>query len=63
MMKQITRHEAETLFNTWKITASRIEQDDAEMRVLFRLSNHRSFVVKYNFLDHQKSYFLQVGCS
>jgi hypothetical protein len=63
MMKQITRHEAETLFNNWKVTASRIEQDDAEMRVHFLLSNHTSFVVKYTLLDHQKRYFLQVGHS
>ena len=61
MMKQITRNEAEALFNTWKITASKIEQDDAEMRVFFQLSNRKSFIVKYDFLDHQKRYFLQVG--
>ncbi len=61
MMKQITRYEAEALFNTWKVTASRIEQDDAEMRVFFKLSNRKSFIVKYDFLDHQKRYFLQVG--
>jgi len=60
-MKQITRHEAEALFNTWKVTASRIEQDESEMRVLLLLSNQKSFIVKYNFLDHQKRYFLQVG--
>ena len=61
MMKQITRHEAEALFDTWNITASKIEQDDAEMRVLFSLSNHQSFMIKYDFIDHQKRYFLQVG--
>ena len=58
-MKQITRTEAESLFLTSKVIESCIEQDKNEMCIRLTLANRLSFMVKYNTLDHQKSYFVQ----
>ena len=57
-MKQMTRHEAETLFSKSKIIASNIEQDSKEMRILLTLSDNCGFLVKYDLLTRQKTYFI-----
>jgi len=58
-MKQITRHEAETLFITSEIISTNIEQDKKEMRIFLKTSDSNGFLVKYNFQDHTKTYFIQ----
>ena len=57
-MKELTRHQAESLFLTTKVVSSNIEQDNKEMRIRLNLSNNRQFMVRYNILDHVKSYFI-----
>ncbi len=57
-MKQMTRNEAETLFSKSKIIASNIEQDGKEMRILLTLSDNCGFLVKYDLLNRQKTYFI-----
>jgi len=57
-MKRITRDEAETLFLASNVVSSNIEQDKNEMRIHLTLSDDRSFLVKYDFREREKSYFL-----
>ncbi len=57
-MKQITRNEAESLFLTSEVVSSNIEQDQQEMRIRMTFADDRSFLVKYDFLDHEKRYFV-----
>lgn len=57
-MKRITRDEAETLFLASNVVSSNIEQDKDEMRIHLTLSDDRSFLVKYDLLDHEKRYFV-----
>ena len=57
-MKQITRNEAESLFLTSEVISSNIEQDQHEMRIRLTLADDRSFLVKYDFSDHEKRYFV-----
>ena len=54
----MTRNEAETLFSKSKIIASNIEQDGKEMRILLTLSDNCGFLVKYDLLNRQKTYFI-----
>ena len=58
-MKQITRNEAENLFKQYQVVSSCIEQNREEMRIFLRLANDFAFLVKYNLMDHEKTYFLQ----
>ena len=55
-MKNISRHEAESLLLDNKVISSHIDQDRHEMRIVFDLSNNRSCSVIYDLTDHQKSY-------
>lgn len=57
MMKQMSRREAEALFHRSKIISTNIEQDKKEMRILLTLSNDCGFLVKYDLVNHGKSYF------
>ena len=56
-MKQMSRREAEALFHRSKIISTDIEQDTKEMRILLTLSNDCGFLVKYDLVNHKKSYF------
>ncbi len=58
-MKQLSRHQAEALFVTSQVIASNIEHDQKEMRVLLTLANNSNFLIKYNLMDHNKSYYIQ----
>lgn len=57
MMKQMSRQEAEALFHRSKIISTNVEQDKKEMRILLTLSNDCGFLVKYDLVTHEKSYF------
>ena len=58
-MKQISRKEAETIFQKLNVISSCIEQDTSEMRIFMTLSDNRAFVMKYAKSGHAKQYFLQ----
>ena len=58
IMKKIARQEAEFLFQTSKVVSSQVEQDPGEMRILMKLSDRCSFLLKYDTIGHKKSYFL-----
>ncbi len=58
IMKQITRNEAESLFLNSEVVSSNIKQHPKEMSIHLTLTNERSFLVKYDLLDHQKRYFI-----
>lgn len=60
-MKQISRPEAESLFQQSNIIASNIKQNKREMSICFTLSDHRYFFVKYDLHDRVKRYYLQVA--
>lgn len=57
-MKQITRNEAESLFLNSEVVSSNVEQHPKEMSIHLTLANNRSFLVKYDLLDHKKRYFI-----
>lgn len=59
MMKQISRNEAEAIFLTTKVVSTNVEQDKQEMRIFLTLADEKAFLVKYNLMDHNKSYFLE----
>ena len=59
MMKQISRNEAEAIFVTTKVVSTNVEQDKQEMRIFLTLADEKAFLVKYNLMDHNKSYFLE----
>ena len=58
-MKQISRNEAEAIFVTTKVVSTNVEQDKQEMRIFLTLADEKAFLVKYNLMDHHKSYFLE----
>ena len=58
-MKQISRNEAEAIFLTTKVVSTNVEQDKQEMRIFLTLADEKAFLVKYNLMDHNKSYFLE----
>lgn len=57
-MKQISREQAEKLFEALEVVNTRIKQDGNELRVILSLSNHQDCHVTYNYTSHQKSYHL-----
>ena len=59
MMKQITRNEAETLINLADIVRTDVRQNSEDLTVFLTLSDSRSFLIRYNLLKHEKSYFLK----
>jgi len=56
-MQEINRIEIEKLLFNSKVVDTKVEQDKKELRVLTVLSNHDSFVVKYDLTTRRKSYF------
>ena len=58
-LRRLKREEAEALFNKNEVISTNVEHGNNEMLVVFKLKNDLGFVVKYNLLDHQKSYYLQ----
>ena len=58
-MRQISRKEAESIFEKSRVVSSDIKQNQAELRVILSLSDDRSFVVEYNSTNRQKKYFIK----
>ena len=58
-MKKISRIEAETLFKTSQVVSTNIEQNQKEMCIMMQMAGDLAFLIKYNLLDHQKTYYLQ----
>lgn len=58
-MKQITRHEAESIFQKSRVVSSRVEQTKKEMNIFLSTANNCAFLIKYNLSDRKKSYFIQ----
>ena len=57
-MKEISRHEAEKLFQASRVVSTDVEQDQHELRIKLTLENQQSFLVKYDAQARAKSYFL-----
>lgn len=57
-MKKISRIEAETLFKTSEVVSTNIEQNQKEMCIIMQMAGDLAFLIKYNLLDHQKTYYL-----
>jgi hypothetical protein len=57
-MKKISREQAEKLFLDSNVLKTKIEQDENELRISMILSGNKSCLVKFDFKDQQKTYFL-----
>ncbi len=57
-MQEINRIEIEKLLFSSEVVDTKVEQDTKELRILTTLSNHDSFVVKYDLTTRRKSYFV-----
>ena len=57
-LKQISRHEAETLFQQSEVLSTKIEHDPSGLKVSLQFSEDQACVVHYNRSDGQKKYFL-----
>ena len=58
-MKKISREQAEQLFLVSNVLETKIEQDENELRVSMTLSGKKSCLVKFDFRNLQKTYFLK----
>jgi hypothetical protein len=58
-MKKITREQAEQLFLVSSVLNTKVEQDEKELRVSMNLSGNKSCLVKFDFKNQQKTYFLE----
>lgn len=57
MVKEITRLEAEKLFDESAVISSSVEQSESELRVMLKLTDDNACLVTYNLKNQQKSYF------
>ncbi|MBN1782421.1 hypothetical protein JW948_14900 [bacterium] len=57
-MKQISRHEAESLFQQSKVLSSKVEHDSSGLKVSLQFSDDETCVVCYSLPDGEKTYFL-----
>jgi len=57
MVREITRSEAEKLFDESAVVSSCVEQNESELRVLLKLTDDDACLVTYNLKNQQKSYF------
>ena len=58
-MKQISRKEAESLFQKSQVVSSDVKQDESELRITLTLKDDRSFVIEYNTKEREKRYFVK----
>ena len=58
-MKQISRKEAESLFEESKVVSSDVVQDQSELRIILTLQDDRSFVIEYDTKEREKRYFVK----
>jgi len=57
-LKQISRHEAENLFQQSGVLSTKIEHHSSGLKVSLQLSEDQACVVCYNRDDGEKTYFL-----
>lgn len=57
-MKQISRKEAESLFEESQVVSSNVVQDQSELRIILTLKDDRSFVIEYDTEEREKRYFV-----
>ena len=60
-MKQITRREAESIFQKSQVISSRVEQTKKEMNIFLITADQVGFLIKYNLVDRKKTYFIREG--
>jgi len=58
-MKQITREEAEKLFELKEVISSHVRQDERELCLFFEYADHTSLIYKYNLQEQNKTYFIE----
>ena len=58
-MEQLTRQQAEELMLNHKVIKTNVKQTKKDLCVYFTLSNTKSFFVKYDVKNQDKSYFLE----
>ena len=58
-MKQISRKEAESLFQESQVVSSDVVQDQSELRIILTLKDDRSFVIEYDTKEREKRYFVK----
>ncbi len=58
-MQQISRKQVEKWITRSDVIATAVEQNKKEISILFTLANNCSFVVKYDTLNKEKSYFME----
>lgn len=59
-MKEITRFEAESLFQNHSVMNRTIQQSRNELSIVMMISDHRSLIVKYNVPKQTKRYYLEI---
>jgi len=60
-MKQISRREAESIFQQTQVISSRVEQNKKEMNIFLITADRAGFLIKYNLVDRKKTYFIREG--
>ncbi len=58
-MKEITRLEAESLFQENSVVNQTIQQSNQELSIVMTISNHDNLIVKYDIPKRIKRYFLR----
>lgn len=58
-MKQITRKEASQILHEFGVIDTRIEHIENALLVYSNLPNSQSLLVKYDMVNHGKSYFVE----
>ena len=58
-MKQITRKEASQILHEVGVIDTKIEHNENELLVYSNLPNSQSLLVKYDMVNHGKSYFVE----
>jgi hypothetical protein len=58
-MKKLTREQAETIFSSAIVLNSHVERDESDLNIFVNLSDKSCVLVRYNTLNHEKSYFIK----
>lgn len=62
-MEEITREQAEEIFQIYKVLDKEIVQTKRELKLCFSLSNNHSLHVIYNVKNHHQTFFIDQGSS
>jgi len=62
-MKEITREQAEEIFQIYKVLDKEIVQTKTELKLCFSLSNNDSLHVIYDVKSHHQSFFIDRSSS